>query len=89
MLTHKTMQELLFHYSLGQQNCSSAILFHSLNELSERLERIEALLEKRQRSESHQLRTYANTIILPPRPPNCGGSKSSSPQIWGARGAFA
>jgi len=41
-------------------------------------------------------RTYANTIVLPPRspqplqgtpmPPNLGGSKSSSPQIWGARG---
>ncbi len=63
MLTHKTMQELLFHYSLGQQSCSSTILFHSLNELSERLDRIEALLEKRQRSDSHQLKEVKRAML--------------------------
>ena len=63
MLTHKTMQELLFHYSLGQQSCSSAILFYSLNELSERLDRIEALLEKRHRSDSHQLKEVKRAML--------------------------
>jgi hypothetical protein len=57
------MQELLFHYSLGQQSCSSAILFHSLNKLSERLDRIEALLEKRQRSDSHQLKEVKRAML--------------------------
>jgi len=63
MLTHKTMQELLFHYSLGQHSCSSAILFHSLNELSERLDRIEVLLEKRQRSDRHQLKEVKQAML--------------------------
>ncbi len=63
MLTHKTMQELLFHYSLGQQSCSSTILFHLLNDLSERLDRIEALLEKRQRSDSHQLKEVKRAML--------------------------
>ncbi len=63
MLTHKTMQELLFHYSLGQQSCSVAILFHSLNELSKRLDRIEALLEKRQRSDRHQLKEVKQAML--------------------------
>ena len=57
------MQELLFHYSLGQHSCSSAILFHSLKELSERLDRIEALLEKRQRSDSHQLKEVKRAML--------------------------
>jgi TPP-dependent pyruvate/acetoin dehydrogenase alpha subunit len=57
------MQELLFHYSLGQQNYSSAILFHSLNELSERLDRIEALLVKRQRSDRHQLKEVKRAML--------------------------
>jgi hypothetical protein len=63
MLTHKTMQELLFHYSLGQQSCSVVILFHLLNDLSERLDRIEALLEKRQRSDSHQLKEVKRAML--------------------------
>jgi hypothetical protein len=57
------MQELLFHYSLGQQSCSLAILFHSLNELSERLDRIEVLLEKRQRSDRHQLKEVKQAML--------------------------
>jgi hypothetical protein len=57
------MQELLFHYSLGHQSCSVAILFHSLNELSERLDRIEALLEKRQRSDRHQLKEVKQAML--------------------------
>jgi len=63
MLTHKTMQELLFHYSLGQQSCLSATLFHSLNELTERLDRIEVLLEKRQRSDRHQLKEVKQAML--------------------------
>ena len=63
MLTHKTMQELLFHYSLGQQNCSSAILFHSLNELSERLDRIEGLLEKRQTVEVNEFKSVQRSML--------------------------
>jgi len=57
------MQELLFHYSLGQQSSSSTILFHLLNDLSERLDRIEALLEKRQRSDSHQLKEVKRAML--------------------------
>jgi hypothetical protein len=63
MLTHKTIQELLFHYSLGQQSCPSLVLFHSLNELSERLDRIEGLLEKRQRTEKHQLKEVKRAML--------------------------
>jgi type IV secretory pathway VirB4 component len=57
------MQELLFHYSLGQQSCSSTILFHLLHDLSERLDRIEALLQKRQRSDSHQLKEVKRAML--------------------------
>jgi esterase/lipase len=57
------MQELLFHYSLGQHSCPSAILFHSVNELSERLDRIEALLEKRQRSDNYQLKEVKRALL--------------------------
>jgi ElaB/YqjD/DUF883 family membrane-anchored ribosome-binding protein len=57
------MQELLFHYSLGQQSYSSTALFHLLNDLSERLDRIEALLEKRQRSDSHQLKEVKRAML--------------------------
>ncbi len=57
------MQELLFHYSLEQRSCSSAMLFHLLNELSERLDRIEVLLEKRQRSDRHQLKEVKQAML--------------------------
>ena len=63
MLTQKLLEELLFHHSLGQQSCPSAVLFHSLNELSERLARIEALLEKRQRTEKHQLKEVKRAML--------------------------
>ena len=63
MLTQKTIQELLLHYSLGQQSSPSVIVLHSLNELSERLDRIEALLEKRQRSEAHQLKEVKKAML--------------------------
>jgi hypothetical protein len=62
------MQELLFHYSLGQQSCSSAILFHSLNELSERLDRLEPEMHNPQRFETmlwERLSGEANGKALP------------------------
>jgi hypothetical protein len=56
MFTQKVLQELLRHYSLGQEDCVSTILFQLLNELSEQLDRIELLLEKRQRIEAKQMK---------------------------------
>jgi hypothetical protein len=56
MFTQKVLQELLRHHSLGQEDCVATILFQLLNELSEQLDRIELLLEKRQRIEAKQMK---------------------------------
>ena len=47
MLTQKVLQDLLLHYSLEQEGSASSVLVHLLNQLTERLEHIERLLEQR------------------------------------------
>jgi hypothetical protein len=63
MFTQKVLQELLRHYSLGQEDCVSTILFQLLNELSEQLDRIELLLEKRQRIEAKQMKDIRRAML--------------------------
>jgi hypothetical protein len=63
MLTQKIIQELLLHYSLGQQGSLSVILLQSLNDLNERLDRMEALLEKRQQTEAHQFKEVKRAML--------------------------
>jgi hypothetical protein len=47
MLTQKLLEELLFHHSSNHEECSMAVVLHLLKELSEKLDRVEALLERR------------------------------------------
>lgn len=63
MFTQKTIQELLLHYSLGQQGSLAVMLLHSLNELSDRLDGIETLLEKRQEIEARQFKEVKTAML--------------------------
>jgi wyosine [tRNA(Phe)-imidazoG37] synthetase (radical SAM superfamily) len=63
MLTQKVLQDLLLHYSLEQEGSASSVLVHLLNQLTERLERIEELLEKRQIVEVNQLKTVQRSML--------------------------
>ena len=63
MLTHKALQDLILHHSLEQQSFSTAVLLQMLNQVAERLENIEALLEKRQRVEKHQIQEVKRAML--------------------------
>jgi GTPase involved in cell partitioning and DNA repair len=63
MLTQKVLQDLLLHYSLEQEGSASSVLVHLLNQLTERLERIEELLEKRQIVEVNQFKTVQRSML--------------------------
>jgi len=63
MFTQKLLQELLLHYSLEQQDSTSVVLICWLNEISERIQKIEALLEKRQRTELHQVKEVKRAML--------------------------
>ena len=63
MLTQKLLEELLFHYSSNHEECSMAVVLHLLKELSEKLDRVEALLEKRQRVDSRQLKNVQRSML--------------------------
>jgi hypothetical protein len=63
MFTQKVLQELLRHHSLGQEDCVSTILFQLFNQLTERLDRIEELLEKRQRIEAKQMKDVRRAML--------------------------
>jgi len=56
MFTQKTLQDLILHHSLEHQGCSVVVLLQALNQVTERLDNIEALLEKRQKVETSVLR---------------------------------
>jgi tetrahydromethanopterin S-methyltransferase subunit G len=45
MFTQKTLQDLILHHSLEHQGCSVVVLLQALNQVTERLDNIEALLE--------------------------------------------
>jgi hypothetical protein len=63
MLTQKLLEELLFHHSSNHEECSMAVVLHLLKELSEKLDRVEALLEKRQRVDSRQLKNVQRSML--------------------------
>lgn len=63
MLTQKVLQDLLLHYSLEQEGSASSVLVNLLSQLTERLERIEELLEKRQIVEINQFKTVQRSML--------------------------
>jgi hypothetical protein len=63
MLTQKVLQDLLLHYSLEQEDKASSVLVHLLSQLTERLERIEVLLEKRQVVEVNQFKSVQRSML--------------------------
>ena len=63
MLTQKLLEELLFHHSSNHEECSMAVLLHLLKDLSEKLDRVEALLEKRQVVEVNQFKNVQRSML--------------------------
>jgi hypothetical protein len=63
MLTQKLLEELLFHHSSNHEECSMAVLLHLLKDLSEKLDRVEALLEKRQVVEVNQFKNVQRSRL--------------------------
>jgi Ni,Fe-hydrogenase III component G len=63
MLTHKTLQDLILHHSLEQQTFSAVALLQVLNQVAERLDSIEALLEKRQQTEKQQMQEVKRAML--------------------------
>jgi hypothetical protein len=63
MLTQKLLEELLFHYSSNPSEGSTTVLLHVLKDLSEKLDRIEALLEKRQQVDAKQLKDVQRSML--------------------------
>jgi CRISPR/Cas system type I-B associated protein Csh2 (Cas7 group RAMP superfamily) len=63
MLTQKLLEELLFHHSSNHEECSMAVVLHLLKELSEKLDRVEALLEKRQQVDAKQLKDVQRSML--------------------------
>lgn len=63
MLTQKVLQDLLLHYSLEQEDKASSVLVHLLSQLTERLDRIEVLLEKRQVVEVNQFKSVQRSML--------------------------
>jgi hypothetical protein len=63
MFTQKTLQDLILHHSLEHQSCSVVVLLQVLNQVTERLDNIEALLEKRQKIETHQMKDVKRAML--------------------------
>jgi len=63
MLTQKLLEQLLFHHSLNPVEDSMTLLFQVLKDLTEKLERLEALLEQRQRSDAQQLKDIQRSML--------------------------
>ena len=63
MLTQKLLEELLFHYSSNSSEGSTIVLLHVLKDLSEKLDRVEALLEKRQIVEVNQFKSVQRSML--------------------------
>ena len=63
MFTQKTLQDLILHHSLEHQGCSVDVLLQALNQLTERLDNIEALLEKRQKAEAYQMKEVKRAML--------------------------
>jgi uncharacterized protein with von Willebrand factor type A (vWA) domain len=63
MLTQKLLEELLFHHSSNPSEGSMTVLLHVLKDLSEKLDRVEALLEKRQVVEVNQFKSVQRSML--------------------------
>jgi len=63
MFTQKTLQDLILHHSLEHQGCSVVVLLQALNQVTERLDNIEALLEKRQKVETYQMKEVKRAML--------------------------
>ena len=63
MLTQKLLEELLFHHSSNPSEGSMTVLLHVLKDLSEKLDRLEALLEKRQQVDAKQLKDVQRSML--------------------------
>jgi hypothetical protein len=63
MFTQKTLQDLILHHSLEHQSCSVVVLLQALNQVTERLDNIEALLEKRQKVETYQMKEVKRAML--------------------------
>jgi hypothetical protein len=63
MLTQKLLEELLFHHSSNHEECSMAVVLHLLKELSEKLDRVEALLERRQQVDAKQFKDVQRSML--------------------------
>jgi CRISPR/Cas system type I-B associated protein Csh2 (Cas7 group RAMP superfamily) len=63
MLTQKVLEELLFHHSSNHEECSMAVVLHLLKELSEKLDRVEALLERRQQVDAKQFKDVQRSML--------------------------
>jgi hypothetical protein len=63
MLTQKLLEELLFHHSSNHEECSMAVVLHLLKDLSEKLDRVEALLERRQQVDAKQLKDVQRSML--------------------------
>ncbi len=63
MFTQKTLQDLILHYSLEHQGCSVVVLLQVLNQVTECLDNIEALLEKRQKIETYQMKEVKRAML--------------------------
>ena len=63
MLTQKLLEELLFYHSSNHEECSMAVVLHLLKELSEKLDRVEALLERRQQVDAKQFKNVQRSML--------------------------
>ena len=63
MLTQKLLEELLFHHSSNHEECSMAVVLHLLKDLSEKLDRVEALLERRQQVDAKQFKNVQRSML--------------------------
>jgi hypothetical protein len=57
------LQDLILHHSLEHQGCSVVVLLQALNQVTERLDNIEALLEKRQKAETYQMKEVKRAML--------------------------
>jgi hypothetical protein len=63
MLTQKLLEELLFHHSSNPSEGSMVALLHVLKDLFEKLDRMEAFLEKRQRLDAKKLKDIQRSML--------------------------
>lgn len=63
MLTQKLLEQLLFHDSSNLSEGTMALLLQVLKDLAEKLDRLEALLEKRQRIDTRQFKNVQRSML--------------------------